>query len=130
MNSLTDVSQDKTSEQAGGFILVRAARISKNIPASCEIKPRGSFISLLLVIEPRICLASLDDASSFQPLTKVKVYDIVIDFYFGAGGENRTRIACLEGTYISHYTTPATELLYPKLLCYVSSSYGQRLARL
>lgn len=25
----------------------------------------------------------------------------------GAGGENRTRITCLEGTYISHYTTPA-----------------------
>lgn len=25
----------------------------------------------------------------------------------GAGGENRTRITCLEGRYISHYTTPA-----------------------
>lgn len=32
----------------------------------------------------------------------------------GAGGENRTLITCLEGTYISHYTTPAdTVLLYP-----------------
>jgi hypothetical protein len=30
-----------------------------------------------------------------------------MSFYFGAGGENRTRITCLEGTYISHYTTPA-----------------------
>jgi hypothetical protein len=26
---------------------------------------------------------------------------------FGAGGENRTLIACLEGRHISHYTTPA-----------------------
>ena len=25
----------------------------------------------------------------------------------GAGGENRTLVTCLEGTYISHYTTPA-----------------------
>lgn len=25
----------------------------------------------------------------------------------GAGGENRTLIACLEGRHISHYTTPA-----------------------
>jgi hypothetical protein len=25
----------------------------------------------------------------------------------GAGGENRTRIVCLEGRHISHYTTPA-----------------------
>lgn len=30
-------------------------------------------------------------------------------FYFGAGGENRTLIACLEGRHISHYTTPALE---------------------
>ena len=29
----------------------------------------------------------------------------------GAGGENRTRITCLEGTYISHYTTPAMKIL-------------------
>lgn len=28
-------------------------------------------------------------------------------FFLGAGGENRTLITCLEGTYISHYTTPA-----------------------
>ena len=28
-------------------------------------------------------------------------------FRNGAGGENRTRITCLEGRYISHYTTPA-----------------------
>ena len=28
--------------------------------------------------------------------------------YSGAGGENRTRITCLEGRYISHYTTPAS----------------------
>ena len=28
-------------------------------------------------------------------------------FKLGAGGENRTLITCLEGTYISHYTTPA-----------------------
>lgn len=30
---------------------------------------------------------------------------------FGAGGENRTLITCLEGTYISHYTTPASQAL-------------------
>lgn len=30
-----------------------------------------------------------------------------ITFFLGAGGENRTLITCLEGTYISHYTTPA-----------------------
>jgi hypothetical protein len=26
---------------------------------------------------------------------------------YGAGGENRTLVICLEGRYISHYTTPA-----------------------
>jgi hypothetical protein len=26
---------------------------------------------------------------------------------YGAGGENRTLVTCLEGRYISHYTTPA-----------------------
>lgn len=35
---------------------------------------------------------------------------------YGAGGENRTRIACLEGRHISHYTTPAnTRKLYQVL---------------
>ena len=33
-------------------------------------------------------------------------------FYFGAGGENRTLIACLEGRHISHYTTPAHFVYY------------------
>lgn len=27
--------------------------------------------------------------------------------HIGAGGENRTLITCLEGRYMSHYTTPA-----------------------
>lgn len=32
----------------------------------------------------------------------------------GAGGENRTLIACLEGRHISHYTTPAnTRVIIP-----------------
>ena len=34
----------------------------------------------------------------------------------GAGGENRTLIACLEGRHISHYTTPAyLESLYQNM---------------
>ena len=40
-------------------------------------------------------------------------------FYFGAGGENRTRIVCLEGRHISHYTTPADSDKYIKL-CYTT----------
>lgn len=32
---------------------------------------------------------------------------LFLKMQLGAGGENRTRITCLEGTYISHYTTPA-----------------------
>lgn len=37
-------------------------------------------------------------------------------FFFGAGGENRTLIACLEGRHISHYTTPAyLETLYQNM---------------
>ena len=31
----------------------------------------------------------------------------VVNFRSGAGGENRTLVTCLEGRYISHYTTPA-----------------------
>lgn len=38
---------------------------------------------------------------------------------FGAGGENRTRIVCLEGRHISHYTTPADSYDYTKL-CYTT----------
>ncbi len=31
-----------------------------------------------------------------------------ISTFYGAGGENRTLVACLEGRHISHYTTPAS----------------------
>ena len=34
----------------------------------------------------------------------------------GAGGENRTLITCLEGTYISHYTTPARSVIITPIL--------------
>ncbi len=36
-----------------------------------------------------------------------KISHLLWDIFFGAGGENRTLIACLEGRHISHYTTPA-----------------------
>lgn len=36
-----------------------------------------------------------------------KIHTVKVCIFFGAGGENRTRIACLEGRHISHYTTPA-----------------------
>ena len=45
--------------------------------------------------------------ASTQLETKEKSRIADTAFFFGAGGENRTLIACLEGTYISHYTTPA-----------------------
>lgn len=39
----------------------------------------------------------------------------MVCIFFGAGGENRTRIACLEGRHISHYTTPACLYDYTSL---------------
>lgn len=36
-----------------------------------------------------------------------KMLDARSSFLYGAGGENRTLVACLEGRHISHYTTPA-----------------------
>ena len=39
-------------------------------------------------------------------------------FLFGAGGENRTHVTCLEGRYISHYTTPAHFCYYIKTYHY------------
>jgi hypothetical protein len=43
-------------------------------------------------------------------ITRLYQKDAICDVFnnfFGAGGENRTLIVCLEGRHISHYTTPA-----------------------
>ncbi len=48
-----------------------------------------------------------DESSILSARTKEKSCSVATAFFFGAGGENRTLITCLEGTYISHYTTPA-----------------------
>lgn len=47
---------------------------------------------------------------------------------FGAGGENRTHVTCLEGRYISHYTTPAEMILH--VLYQKSVVYNSRIMRL
>ena len=45
-----------------------------------------------------------------------------VGIYFGAGGENRTRIACLEGRHISHYTTPACSYDYTSFTSIIKST--------
>lgn len=54
--------------------------------------PRAGFEPATLTLEP-----SCSNPLSYQGMLILS----------GAGGENRTRILCLEGRYISHYTTPA-----------------------
>ncbi len=59
---------------------------------------------------PKVTFIQADfaDSESFANFLKTAAdngkYDAIVN---GAGGENRTLVTCLEGRYISHYTTPA-----------------------
>ena len=96
----------KASEEA--ISLLWCGRREYCVTSSHKRKLRGSFLLSLLVFELSSTRFARSDASSTHSVSNQRKNCILqYSFFFGAGGENRTLIVCLEGRHISHYTTPA-----------------------